>query len=417
LAGRDSFKEWQTQCKAKTNGDIYSARYESRLTFNDGSHETVLSGLGFTYTLDFVGHIFDADQYMNFDGYEFNLPALFVGTQFNRLLNFRNIAFKAYINCSNALFKEDVDFSESKFDAYADFTSAEFAGQADFSSILFKGDVYFSSAVFNKAAYFTQTIFEKQCRFDNVYNEKSADWENGTHFKEEANFENAVFKNVGHFERVRFSKFNPSYLGVDTSLTRLEFSDGSYFAQNDLSIEAVNRLGHLKRLSDEHGQTDQALNFNALELHLKSKRSKKDIVYKIVTWLYEKLSDYGRSFARPIFWYGILIFLSALFAMIYSTYSDSPAEEQQALCKPIKDQPPPLKLTYGRAVVEYAMFRAGGLMDFTDTGKQNNSVNCRLFEEPIEPPLMRAWGIFKGIASIALLFLAALGLRNKYRIK
>jgi hypothetical protein len=56
-------------------------------------------------------------------------------------------------------------------------------------------------------------------------------------------------------------------------------------------------------------------------------------------------------------------------------------------------------------------------MDFTDTGKQNNVVNCRLFEEPIEPPLMRAWGIFKGIASIALLFLAALGLRNKYRIK
>ena len=56
-------------------------------------------------------------------------------------------------------------------------------------------------------------------------------------------------------------------------------------------------------------------------------------------------------------------------------------------------------------------------MDFTDTGKQNNAVNCRLFEEPIEPPLMRVWGIFKGIASIALLFLAALGLRNKYRIK
>jgi hypothetical protein len=103
--------------------------------------------------------------------------------------------------------------------------------------------------------------------------------------------------------------------------------------------------------------------------------------------------------------------------MTYSTYSDSPAEEQQILCKPIEDQPPPLKLPYGRAVAEYAMFRAGGLMDFTDTGKQNNAVNCRLFEEPIEPPLMRAWGIFKGIASIALLFLAALGLRNKYRIK
>ena len=83
----------------------------------------------------------------------------------------------------------------------------------------------------------------------------------------------------------------------------------------------------------------------------------------------------------------------------------------------MEGQPPPLKLSYERAVFEYAMFRAGGVMDFTDTGKQNNAVNCRLFDEPIEPVFMRGWGMLKGIASIALLFLAALGLRNKYRIK
>ena len=77
----------------------------------------------------------------------------------------------------------------------------------------------------------------------------------------------------------------------------------------------------------------------------------------------------------------------------------------------------PLQLTQGRAAIEYALFRAGGVMDFTDTGKQNNAVNCKLFGIPIEPDGMRAWGVFKSIASLALLFLAALGLRNKYRIK
>jgi hypothetical protein len=173
----------------------------------------------------------------------------------------------------------------------------------------------------------------------------------------------------------------------------------------------------LKRLSDEHGQTDQALMFNAFELNAKAKQPNAGFWFKLFTWLYKNVADYGRSFTKPIFWYGVLICLSATFSMIYSTYSDSPAVERQALCIQIKDQPPLLKLDYERAVAEYAMFRAGGLMDFTDTGKQNNAVNCRLFEEPIEPPLMRAWGIFKGIASIALLFLAALGLRNKYRIK
>jgi hypothetical protein len=76
-----------------------------------------------------------------------------------------------------------------------------------------------------------------------------------------------------------------------------------------------------------------------------------------------------------------------------------------------------LQLPYGRAAFEYAMFRAGGVMDFTDTGKQNNAVNCKLFGIPIEPDGMRFWGIVKSSASLALLFLAALGLRNKYRIK
>jgi hypothetical protein len=417
LSGRDSFKNWQIQCKAKINGDVFSVRYECRLTFNDGTSEIVLNHLGFTYSLDFAGHIFEADSYTYLDGYEFNVPVIFVGTQFQSLSNFRNITFNAYVNWSNSFFKKDVDFSESIFNAYADFTSTEFFGQADFSNILFKGDAYFGSVIFNGGAYFTQTKFEKQCRFDSVLNEQNTDWENGTHFKDEANFESAIFKNVGHFERVVFSKYNPSYLGVDTSLTRLEFSDDSFFAKNDQTIEAVNRVGHLKRIADEHGQIDQALNFNALELHLKFRRAKTEKFFKLVTWLYEKLSDYGRSFAKPLFWYTLLICLSAIFAMIYSTYSEHLPEERQVLCKQIKDQPLLLKLTYERAVFEYAMFRAGGLMDFTDTGKQNNAVNCRLFEEPIEPPLMRAWGIFKGIASIALLFLAALGLRNKYRIK
>ena len=210
-----------------------------------------------------------------------------------------------------------------------------------------------------------------------------------------------------------------------------KFSDKDQFPPFESGAEAIKNISFLKRLSDEQGQIDQALMFNAFELNAKRAQARSntqnfnfkqklldtDFWFAKATTLYERFSDYGRSFTKPIFWYGILICFSALFAMIYSTYSNSPVAEQQVLCKQMDGQPPPLKLPYARAVAEYAMFRAGGLMDFTDTGKQNNAVNCRLFEEPIEPPFMRAWGIFKGIASIALLFLAALGLRNKYRIK
>jgi hypothetical protein len=70
-----------------------------------------------------------------------------------------------------------------------------------------------------------------------------------------------------------------------------------------------------------------------------------------------------------------------------------------------------------RAAVEYAVYRAAGVLDFADNDKQTEAINRRLFREPIEPWWMRAYGIFKAIASTALLFLVALGLRNNYRLK
>jgi hypothetical protein len=76
-----------------------------------------------------------------------------------------------------------------------------------------------------------------------------------------------------------------------------------------------------------------------------------------------------------------------------------------------------LKLTGYRAAFEYAAYRASGIFDFSDNGKATDVVTKRVFGTAIEPWWMRVWGIFKSFASIALLFLAALGLRNKYRIK
>ena len=378
--------------------------------------------------MDFVGHKFTTTLLAKH--LEFQQFVLFAGSTFVKYSNFKNTIFYSYANFSNTIFCSRVSFEAASFNENADFRLANFHEDADFSNLKFNGDAYFISAKFNKSAEFTNSTFNRVSFIidvvfgGGVYFSKvkflnlMCFFQQST-FKSNSSFENAVFENVGHFEDARFMTHSPSFRGCKIDSTRLEFSDDSYFPANDSSPDAVKNISFLKRLADEHGQTDQALNFNAMELRAKRLQNKPRPAtwsFKITTWLYEKLSDYGRSFAKPIFWYGVLICLSSLFAMIYSTYSESPTKEKRILCNSTNEQPL-LKLDYGRAVVEYAMFRAGGLMDFTDTGKQNNAVNCRLFEEPIEPPLMRAWGIFKGIASIALLFLAALGLRNKYRIK
>lgn len=471
LYGDVSFKYWQEKILEQLSDEYKIADFSCYLKFETAEVRADVVGIHkFSepslipyqiprYCLDFSGYEFK-DPFL-FSQFEFLLPVIFSWTKFyNRVsfekstfnknadfvgaiflqqanfanayflnqVNFNNAAIDGYADFSNinfektALFsqihfEESANFSKSKFTEVGVFNGTNFNSFANFSNVIFLDRANFQSTTFNIFANFRNVEFNQQCEFNNIFNDNIKKWLPETFFNGHVDFENTTFKNVGHFERVQFAKFIPSFLGVDTATTRLEFSGDKYFAKTDISEDAIKRLGLLKRLADEHGQTDQALMFNALELRAKAKQPNAGIVLKITTALYEKASNYGRSFTKPIFWYAVLICLSALFAMIYSTYSDSPPQKQQVLCKPIKDQPPPLKLPYGRAVVEYAMFRAGGLIDFTDTGKQNNAVNCRLFEEPIEPPLMRAWGIFKGIASMALLFMAALGLRNKYRIK
>ncbi len=453
LAGRQVFEDWQKSLGKRIKKELPSKSFAYELIFDDGSKLHVpepFQILQFCYPLDFVAQEFN--DYVDFRAYKFVQPALFAASIFRNIVNFSHANFKYDSNFSHTVFYKSAHFDNTKYQDYIYFKNSCFFEMADYQKSVFdknmyfsdskflkniffseshiKGDALFNSITFAGRAFFRKVIFENQCRFDNNVG-SDIDATQKTFFGSNAEFENAVFNNIGHFERVVFLKHFPAFRGCRIDSTRIEFSEETSFPKAIYSIETLRDVSFLKKISDEQGQVDQALQFNAIELNLKrsqarikiepltrlQKISNSDFWLANATVLYDKLSDYGRSFTKPLFWYGVLICLSGLFAMIYSTYSDSPVKERQVLCKQLDGQPPPLKLPYGRAVVEYAMFRAGGLMDFTDTGKQNNAVNCRLFEEPIEPPLMRAWGIFKGIASIALLFLAALGLRNKYRIK
>ena len=451
-AGNSQFEAWQESWKVKDESHQHIASFAVRLDFSDGSKSVIFASNSdrmSSCSLDFAGCTFTDE--LDFCYKKFQQAALFFGATFREIARFDSAKFNwhAYFNFSS--FKKAAHFNVTKYGGSAEFSDAyfnwssyferitfsyvsfsraifnggvayshtDFEGKSEFNNATFKSRVDFQNSEIKRDANFNKTCFCDDVDFRNIIFNSNIDFKNSV-FHKRINFEKAVFKNVGHFEQAKFVTHTPAFRGCQTDTTRLEFSDDSYFPTYESTDDAIKNISFLKRLADEHGQTDQALNFNAMELRAKRFQTEPitaDWSFKVVTWLYEKLSDYGRSFAKPIFWYGVLICLSAIFAMLYSTYSDSPTNERQELCKQIKDQPSLLKLSYGRAVVEYAMFRAGGLMDFTDTGKQNNAVNCRLFEEPIEPPLMRAWGILKGIASIALLFLAALGLRNKYRIK
>jgi Pentapeptide repeats (9 copies) len=443
LAGKDAFYAWQYSWTSQINTELPEVRFGARLNYDDGSYLFVLDGVlekNTAWSLDFVGQIF-GDQFINAHGTVFTQTALFSGATFAGDVNFSRSEFNSNADFSTVLFKADTYFSSAVFNWNSNFSNfkcrynisfsrAKFIRDADFSLATFCRDSYFTSATFSECADFHDAVFSGEAGFVKTKFLSTCIFQNNI-FNTKSDFENAIFDNIGHFEESNFKTRIPAFRGCKIDSTRLEFSEKTSFPENDIEVGAIENISFLKRLSDEHGQTDQALRFNAMELNAKYAQIKIEInkIYPLLriveanwwfaktTYLYKIFSNYGRSFIRPIVWYVGVLIITSILVMAYSTYSKRPIEERQALCKQLDGQPPPLKLSYERAVFEYAMFRAGGLMDFTDTGKQNNAVNCRLFEEPIEPPLMRAWGIFKGIASIALLFLAALGLRNKYRIK
>lgn len=393
LAGKAQFEAWQDSWQNKIDHNLRRVSFSCSVTFEDGTDTSLLHK---PYVLDFSGCTFNV-----LDAREFN---------------FRQLVVFSYATFSFATFRDanfcGVYFGGTTFLKWAFFNNARFVGWTNFGFATFGEGVEFSGSHFTEYANFESVTFNRQCRFYNTFNHDAQVWDKATTFFGKADFENATFKNVGHFEGVKFINQIPSFLGVDTASTRLEFSDDTHFAWHDVTEDAVKRLGHLKRLADEHGQIDQALTFNALELHAKAAQPTASITNKLVTGAYALFSNYGRSFGLPIFWLGFMLWLSFLFALGNAGLQQN--VEPSKLCVNLTQN---ITISKPRAAFEYAMFRASGVLDFNDADKQNHTVNCQLFKQPIEPWWMRAWGIFKAIASLGLLFLAALGLRNNYRIK
>jgi hypothetical protein len=503
LAGKEQFEAWQDSWNDKINKDLPEVSLAAVLTYYDNTTEEILNE---SYqavtpaTLDFVANIFVA--YVDVSDFVFLEHADFNSATFTRNVDFCSVTFTGGADFSNAIFTGYADFSSSTFAVYAgfwgaaflneanfilarfngyisfgsvkfagavdfsiatfasdavfinatyaleaDFSSAMFIEHAAFSNATFIGGCYFQGATFVQDADFFKAKFVNQCRFE--LTEKTDDltleWLRETWFMAEANFENAEFQNLGHFEGARFKTATPKFRGCKIGETRLEFDGDSYFPQGEQSTEAIKNISFLKRLADEHGQTDQALMFNAMELkakraqarsntqHLsfKQKLLSSDFWFANATALYEKYSDYGRSFTKPLIGYLALMLITFSFALGHAMYLTERGcdgkewwlftnlwhEDIKCEIKSAKEGETPIRLTAWRASVEYTSYRASGILDFADSDKQTIAISNRLFNQPIEPPWMRTWGIFKGITSIALLFLAVLGLRNKYRIK
>jgi len=455
LRGKDEFRKWQESWQDKIITDLPHVDFYCVLNYNDYASERFLDiGEREPYTLDFIANLFENN--LNCSEFDFMYPVDFSKAVFSNFANFEDAKFHDavgfqwtkfyYSHFQDAIFYKTAYFNSTEYSEWCSFHNATFHDYSEFASAKFASNVNFNKAKFSDVLFSDAKFFDRTEAFDIGFSDVEfngyADFENAefsykvnfrrTKFKyscnflcakfhRNVNFENASFDCVGHFEKAIFN-YMPSFRGCSIENTRLEFSDERHFS-NRIKIdqdeeEIVKNISYLKRLSEQHGQLDQALEFNAMELEAKP--------FNLITWFYKTLSNYGRSFVRPLMWYiGLILFTLGLGLWFsYTTVPPVKPCDKNISCyiatleqKNTTKKPEDIALSALRATFEYSLYRATGGLDFTDSDKETSAVTQRLFGSDIEPDSMRAFGVFKAIVSLLLLFLMALGLRNKYRIK
>jgi hypothetical protein len=369
---------------------------------------------------------------------EFAARASFAKTQFQGHTSFLDARFSdpaLFGSCSfddvatfeAAKFHDGVAFREAKFRQEASFDRAVFSGAADFQSALFDSQSSFDHCDFERGADFQSAEFAKQASFEDA------------EFQDTSSFESAQFREVGHFSRANFLAKSPSFLGVDQKTT-LIFRETTFATPTGTS-EELEHYTALKQLAESQGHYSQALDFHAKELEARQRSKTEGSSRRLVTLLYGLLSDYGRSFTRP-FWclLGLtaLTFLIALSNAAMNVPARCPGAETASWIselarsnRPCQAQKPSVYLSPEpdlartllypsgfRAAVEMSMVGGLGVVEGgTPRERRQEAINLRLFGDPLEPGLFRAFNFIRTLLSVALIFLIGLGLRNSYRVR
>lgn len=348
----------------------------------------------------------------------------FTGTKFNgRETNFSQTEFTCiYTDFSWAKFSGDnTIFQETKFNggnalfletefrsSNTLFQKAEFSGgNANFIGAIFHGtSTIFDNAKFSGGnANFTKARFE--CKYANfvgtdynkVMNFTGASFECSSNFSYARNAAAVVFKDseFKYVPDLRFTDFKVHFslhgmkVGLEDGLEAKLYGG---FRWRKVSVRDIaDKLRRLKDLASAAKDHEREQEFFALELRAKRFHETTRFSGLMLSILYEKCSDFGRSFLRPS-----LIFLGvwAVFASGYWAVSSA-----------------------ATATIWDGMRLSGSvMMPFSASAKAAFEVSqvalfCDLGGFSV---LFDAVVIFQGLLSLACVFLIGLALRNRFKI-
>ena len=335
-------------------------------------------------------------NFTDFAGVKFLNVADFNVTKFNEYANFGSAEFKGSASFQRATFSDRADFRQTKFNSKADFVEATFFRAAYFGSAEFEDDAEFQQCSFNSAVYFGESSFKEHATF------------RGISGKSLFSLNNVKFSNVPDFTEAHFEEA-PQFDSVELEPVRFQKLQAR---ENDINIPS--RWRALRRLANQAHDYERELQF--LKCEIIARRGTKDQLTHArfwFGWIYQLLSDFGRSMGRPLFWLGISLML---FAAIYAC--QSPADWYQPLIKPVSciDGSGTSRIVaLGVSVITAFPFAAINSSDLLNQfyaclyGIQENV--------PVIPYVVTFVSIIQFFVSAVLLFLFLLAVRNNFRIK
>ncbi len=356
--GFTTFSSYADFKSAKFNGSAYfgSAAFSGDAYFGSAT----FSGVAYFYYAKFSSSV-------NFISAAFGDYAYFMVAKFSNSVDFISATFGGNASFSSAAFSGNTYFSSAAFSGYAYFGSATFSGYAGFDSATFSGDANFGSATFSDDANFISAIFKGHTYFNknkgnkNCLFEKTASF-NSAHFKKQISFKQAIFKDIANFASITSDK---SFNLLQTDFTLVpDFTEAAFHAPPVLDeIKIAEPL--LKRPCNWNGEhkdprkmcksskftwpiandpTDtrkyralakmaaEAKDYqNEMQFFADEQRCRRFWHDKPFGkgmgrfWfglVYEKASDFGRSFLRPaIGWLGVFIAFAVYYGLTTKTVS------------------------------------------------------------------------------------------------
>jgi len=142
----------------------------------------------------------------DFQSATFSNLAFFESATFSDFADFKSATFSDFADFQSATFSDFVDFQSIAFSGPARFQSATFSSTANFCGAAFSGEAEFQSATFSGSALFQSATFSGDARFQRATFSGRADFLRAT-FSDDADFQSATFSGSALFQSATFSGF------------------------------------------------------------------------------------------------------------------------------------------------------------------------------------------------------------------